>query len=188
MATNPARRGWSYAEYARLPDDGNLYEIIDGEVYVTPAPKWDHQRISMRLSMALGTFVETHDLGELAAAPADVFLTGGSFVQPDLVFIRSDRLSIISERGVEGAPDLVVEIVSPATALRDRGLKREGYAEFGVPLYWVVDADLGHVEVYRLDADPDAPPEIVRDILAWQPVPGGPELRVNLADVFRGFN
>ncbi|HEX8430067.1 MAG TPA: Uma2 family endonuclease, partial [Longimicrobium sp.] len=135
MATNPARRGWSYAEYAQLPDDGNRYELIDGELHVTPAPRSQHQDILVELTIAAGGFVKAHGLGKFYVAPTDVFLGEGDCVQPDLLFIRSDRLSIISERGVEGAPDLVIEIVSPSTGLRDRGLKRERYAQCGVPLY-----------------------------------------------------
>jgi Uma2 family endonuclease len=185
MATNPARRGWSYDEYASLPDDGNRYEIIDGDLYVTPAPRSRHQDILVELTIAAGGFVKTHGLGKFYVAPTDVFLGDANYVQPDLVFIRSDRLSIISERGVEGAPDLVIEIVSPSTALRDRGVKRERYAECGVPLYWVVDADLGHIEIYRLDAGADVPPEIVRDTLVWQPIDGGPEVRVDVAALLR---
>jgi len=188
MATNPARLGWSYAEFARLPNDGNRYEIIDGELHVTPAPRPIHQVVAMRLSGRVWAFVDERNLGEVYPAPTDVFLSESHYVQPDLVFVRHERMDIVTERGIEGAPDLIVEVVSPSTALRDRGVKRERYAELGVPLYWVVDADLRQIEVYRFAAAPDGPPEIARDTLVWQPVPGGPELRIDLAAVFRGFD
>jgi len=177
----PVRRRWSYEEFAALPDERKRNEIINGEVYETPTPSPKHQVISMRLSVGLGTLVDTHRLGDLYAARIDVILNDEHFVEPDLVFIRRERRAIVTERAIEGTPDLIVEIASPVTAVRDRGIKRACYAECGVPLYWVVDADLGHVEVYRLHDDSHAPPEIVRDTLTWQPVPGGPELRVSVA-------
>jgi Uma2 family endonuclease len=184
----PVRRRWSYEEFAALPDERKRNEIIDGEVYETPTPSPKHQVISMRLSVGLGTLVDTHRLGDLYAARIDVILNDEHFVEPDLVFIRRERRAIVTERAIEGTPDLIIEIASPVTAVRDRGIKRACYAECGVPLYWVVDADLRQIEVYRFAAAPDGPPEIVRDTLVWQPVPGGPELRIDLAAVFRGFD
>jgi Uma2 family endonuclease len=187
MATHPARRGWSYAEFARLPDDGNRYEVIDGEIFVTPSPHPVHIRIAFKLAFLLEAFVEAHDLGWVSPAPVDVLLGENDYVQPDLVFVRREKGAYITDRGIEVPPDLVVEVVSPSTAFRDRGLKRERYARFGVPEYWIVDPGARRVEVYRLAEDPEHPPVVVTGSLDWEPVPGGPVLTLDLADFLRGF-
>src|SRR4051812_16156417 len=132
------------------PDDGNVYEVIDGELYVTPAPAWRHQRALNRLNLPIGTYVYSHGLGEVVTAPTGVVLGIGTGVQPDLLYISRERLHLISERGVEGAPDLVVEVLSPSTQARDRGIKMRRYAASGVPHYWLVDLDAPALEAYRL--------------------------------------
>jgi Uma2 family endonuclease len=183
MATNPARRGWSYAEFARLPDDGNRYEIIDGEVHVTPAPRSQHQQIIATLTALMLNFAWEHDLGWVLTGPINVFFGPGDYLEPDLIFVRHERAGIISERGVEAAPDLVVEVLSDSTAFRDRGIKRERYAHFGVAEYWIVDERNRRVEVFRIAE----PPVIVTDELTWQPIPAGPELRMSVSRLLRGF-
>ncbi|MEW5930683.1 MAG: Uma2 family endonuclease [Gemmatimonadota bacterium] len=178
---------WTYAEFARLPDDGNRYEVIAGELHVTPAPRPAHQRIIARLGFALEGFTRENDLGWILPGPVDVLFAEGEYLEPDLVFVRRERLQIVTERGIEGPPDLVVEVASPSTARTDRGIKRERYARFGVPEYWVVDADARLVEVYRMLVDPSRP-EVVRDVLTWSPVPGGPALRIDVPDALKGFS
>jgi Uma2 family endonuclease len=184
MATNPVRR-WTYREFAQLPDDGNRYEVIAGELYVTPAPGSIHQKIVTNLIKLLGPFVENHGLGELVLG-IDVLFAEGDYLEPDLVFVRHDREEIIQKRGSEGSPDLVIEVLSDSTAARDRGLKRERYALYGVPEYWVLDPDARQIEVYRLREDQRLS-QVVRDRLAWQPVAGGPVLEIDVEYVFRGF-
>jgi Uma2 family endonuclease len=187
MATKLSRRGWSYAEYARLPDDGNRYEVIAGELVVSPAPRTIHQEVSARFFLALRTFATSqHKLGTVLYAPIDVLFGEGDYMQPDLIFVREDREDISTERGIEGPPDLVVEVLSPSTAVRDRGIKRERYAFYGVPEYWIVDADARHVEVYRLQDDPDHA-EIATERLRWEPVPGGPVLELDVDELFAGL-
>lgn len=183
MATKPAPRRWTYAEYARLPDDGKRYEVIAGELSVSPSPGPMHQKALMRLSTALDQFTQEHGLGEMYHGPINVLLSSTDYLVPDLVFVRAERTGIITRRGIEAAPDLVIEAISPSTAMRDRGPKRERYAHFGVPLYWVVDVELRHIEVYRLSQDSDVPAEIVRDALVWQPVPGGPSLSIAVPSI-----
>jgi Uma2 family endonuclease len=183
MATKPAPRRWTYAEYARLPDDGKRYEVIAGELSVSPSPGPMHQKALMRLSTALDQFTQEHGLGEMYHGPINVLLSSTDYLVPDLVFVRAERTGIITRRGIEAAPDLVIEAISPSTAMRDRGPKRERYAHFGVPLYWVVDVELRHIEVYRLSPDSDVPAEIVRDALVWQPVPGGPSLTIAVPSI-----
>ena len=182
MSTQPVVRRWTYDEFARLPNDGNRYEIIGGELVVTPAPTLTHQKIVTRLVSLLEPFVERNGLGELYVGPVDVLFAESDYLAPDLVFVRADRTSILKDRGVEGAPDLVVEVVSPKTAGRDRTLKRERYEEFGVAEYWVVDGAARRVEIYRATAGPAQQPEVVLEALAWQPIPDGPSLTLRVSD------
>jgi Uma2 family endonuclease len=132
------------------PDDGNRYEVIDGELYVTPPPTWDHQRGLSKLHIRLGTFIYERGLGEIVTAPVGVVLDADTAVQPDLVYVSRERAHLISRRGLEGAPDLVVEFMSPSTRRRDRGLKMQKYAAAGVLHYWIVDPRTRALEDYRL--------------------------------------
>jgi Uma2 family endonuclease len=182
MSTHPAVREWTYEEFARLPDDGNRYEVIAGELYVTPAPETPHQEASARLFMRLRSFADQHGLGTVLYAPVAVLLSDGDYLEPDILFLRRDHAHYRTRKAVEGPPDLVVEILSPATARRDRVLKRGRYARFGVAEYWIVDLDALRVEVYRLQEDGD-PLRIVADRLAWQPVEGGPVLELSVAEL-----
>lgn len=176
---------WTYAEFARLPSEGSTrHEIIAGELVVTPGPGRRHQRIATDLVMLLNAFVREHDLGEVFAGPFDVLFAEGDYMEPDLVFVRRDRLSILSDRGVEAAPDLIVEILAPSTAGRDRGIKLERYRHFGVPEYWVVDPDARAIEVWRLARDATGP-EVFgpRDRLRWRPGPGDAVLELVVGEV-----
>jgi Uma2 family endonuclease len=182
MATQTAPvHGWTYDEFARLPDDGNRYEVIAGELYVTPAPGKVHQIVSARFNWHLRGFAtEQIKLGEVLYAPVDVLFAEGDYLQPDIVFLRADHEHYWTKRGIEGPPDLVVEVISPSTARQDRLLKRERYVRFGVPEYWIIDPKLRRVEVYRLQEAADQP-TIVSDRLEWRPVEGGPVLELDVA-------
>jgi Uma2 family endonuclease len=185
MSTQSAVRGWTYEEFARLPDDGNRYEVIAGDLYVTPAPGSIHQRVSVRLTTLFEIFCEEHGVGSVYDAPYDVILGDGNYLEPDLVFVRQDRSEIIKDHGVVGTPDLVAEILSGSTAHRDRGIKRQRYAEHGVPEYWVIDTDARLVEVYRLTGGELRRVEVATDFLRYQPVPGGPELVIDVPHLLR---
>lgn len=138
---------FTYAEYRLLSED-QRYEVIEGELLMTPAPNVRHQRISRRLNHRLTTFVETGGYGEVLYAPTDVILSTENVVQPDLLFVSKERLTILDPDGaVNGAPDLVVEILSPSTASRDRIAKYRLYSKYGVREYWVVDPEARTVEV-----------------------------------------
>jgi Uma2 family endonuclease len=184
MNTRAAPRSWSYEEFAQLPDDGNRYEIIAGELYVTPAPLTAHQVIVTRLTILVGSFVMQHDLGEVFVGPVDVLFGDRDYLEPDMVFVGRSRMELAKRRGIEGAPDLVVEVLSRSTAARDRGIKRERYALFGVSEYWVVDGNRKQVDVHRLAESPDEL-RTVTDTLVWRPTPGAPELEISLAALFR---
>ena len=121
------------------PDDGRRYEVIDGQLYVSPAPSFEHQYLATNLLLHVGPFVRERHLGKIVMAPIGVKLDDENGVEPDLVYISNERANIIAERGVEGAPDLVVEILSPSTQARDRGVKMRRYAAAGVLHYWILD-------------------------------------------------
>jgi Uma2 family endonuclease len=178
MATKPALQHWTYDEYARLPDDGNRYEIVAGELCVSPSPRTAHQLSVVRLTGIFQEFTLRFGIGQIYVAPVDVLLSDTNYVIPDLAFVLDVRRKIVTDRGIEGAPDLVIEVLSPSTESQDRNVKREQYAEFGVPFYWIVDLDRRHIEVFRLAHDPHGPAEVVTDTLEWQPVPGGPLLAI----------
>ncbi len=140
----------TYADYCRTPDD-ERYELWDGELIVAPAPNSAHQIVDAKLGWRLAQFVEERGLGQVFSAPYDVVLSETDVVQPDLLFVSNERVYIITPDNVRGAPDLVVEILSPSTAERDRTFKRALYARYGVSEYWLVDPDARTVTVLRLD-------------------------------------
>jgi Uma2 family endonuclease len=186
MEAKSKRQRWTYAEFARLPTSGSTrYEIIDDELVVTPAPSLGHQRIVSELIYRLVGFAREHGLGQAFPGPVDVLFAEGDYLEPDVVFVRADRSDVLSDRGIEGPPDLVVEIVSPSTAARDRGVKLERYRHYGVPEYWIADADARSVEVWRIVEGFDAPTVLeTDDTLRWTPVEGGPTLEIDLAELF----
>jgi Uma2 family endonuclease len=185
MSTQPAVRGWTYEEFANLPDDGNRYEVIAGELYVTPSPTSIHQRVVARLTAMIEVFSQQHGLGTLFSAPYDVIFGEGDYLEPDLLFVRRERDEIVKDHAMVGAPDLVIEVLSPSTGRRDRGLKRERYATYGVPEYWIVDTGVKQVEVYRLSGGDLRRAEVATDFLHWQSAPGSPELVIDVPHLMR---
>jgi Uma2 family endonuclease len=145
----------TWQEVQQLPDDGNRYEAIEGNLYVTPAPSIRHQRISLRLERALIAILVDPGHGELLHAPVGVeFPDTGEGVQPDILFVSNERRGIVADKWLMGPPDLVIEILSPGTARRDRGVKLHLYERQRVSQYWVVDPDGEAVEVWRFDDEP----------------------------------
>ena len=128
----------TYEDYAKTPDDVR-YELIGGELTPMPSPKWLHQLLLTRLLMPLYVFTHDRGLGEVVPAPMDVVLSDTDVVQPDVIFVSNERAHIITEDNIRGAPDLLVEILSPSTSERDRTVKRDLYARHGVREYWLVD-------------------------------------------------
>jgi Uma2 family endonuclease len=129
----------TYEDYCCYPDDGRRHEIIDGVHYVNPAPSTYHQHVSKRLQHQLYTQFELAGIGVLYNAPVDVHLTDHDIVQPDLVVILNDKKLIVTPTKVKGAPDLLVEILSPSSIDNDRRLKRNLYESCGISEYWIVD-------------------------------------------------
>ena len=153
MQTQQKPKTWE--DVLRMPDDGNRYEFIGGRLYVTAAPVIRHQRISKRLQAALMRVLEDPGHGEVFYAPCLVEFPGiGDRVQPDLLFVADERREIIGEKQLLDAPELVVEILSPSTAHRDRGIKLDLYARSGVRQYWIVDPVEDVVDVWRFGDEP----------------------------------
>jgi len=144
---------WQDAQ--QMPEDGNRYEAIGGVLYVTPAPRLHHQTIVGRLHVALHRILVEPGHGRLWVAPVGVeFPATGEGVQPDLVFVSHDREGIVAPEGLRGAPHLVIEVGSPTTVRRDRGVKLRLYEQQGVAEYWIVDPEEQGVDVWRFAHDP----------------------------------
>jgi Uma2 family endonuclease len=140
---------FTYEDYLHLPEE-KRYEIIDGDLIMVPAPSISHQDISLNLAIILRKFVREKSLGVILCAPCDVILSEVDIVQPDILFISKERLNIITEDNIRGAPDLVIEIISKSSEYRDRVIKRKLYSKYGVKEYWIVDPEKKEIEVLEL--------------------------------------
>ncbi len=138
---------YTYQDYLKINDD-NQYELIGGELILVPAPKTIHQRVKGRLVWFITNFIRHNNLGEVFDAPIDVIFSDKDKPQPDILFISANRLDIITEDNIKGAPDLVIEILSPSTASYDRVKKSKLYYRYGVKEYWIVDPDVKTIEVF----------------------------------------
>ena len=165
-APPPDQRRWTVEMLDTIPTDGNRYEIILGDLYVTPAPSPTHQRACAELYMALRTYIDRHGIGELFFSPIDVEFAPDTMVEPDLVLFPRLPGSLPPRfRGSDGAL-LAIEVLSPSTARSDRQEKRALYQRERVPEYWIVDLDARIVERWR---PTDARPEILVEDLTWLP-------------------
>jgi Uma2 family endonuclease len=143
----------TYGDYVELPNDGKRYEIIDGKLCVNLSPARKHQIATGNLYAWLWNYTRREHVGSVYVAPFDVVLSDSDIVQPDVVFITNAHRERVTERGVVGAPDLVIEVLSPASRKSDEGLKRKRYDLYGVHEYWIVDPDAETVTIYRRNAD-----------------------------------
>ena len=142
----------TYDDFLLFPDDGKRHELIDGEHYVTPSPNTRHQRISGRLHLLIGKWLEAHPIGQLFYAPFDVVFSNFDVVEPDLLYMSNERAAeILTAKHVSGVPELVIEIGSPGTRKRDETLKRRLYERTGVTEYWIVDPDVDVIRIFRRD-------------------------------------
>ncbi|WP_345242692.1 Uma2 family endonuclease [Nibrella saemangeumensis] len=132
-------------------NDRHWYELLDGELVKKKAPTPAHQRVARKLTLALDAFISQNNLGELFFAPVDVFLDDTNSPQPDLVFVATANEAIVTDNGIEGVPQLVVEIISPTSVVRDRFTKKDLYERFGVKEYWIVDPSNQEIEIYTLN-------------------------------------
>ncbi len=182
----PEKERYTYADYAQLPE-GAPYELIRGELVMSPSPSTYHQRLLLHLGRAFLNFVEEHETGEVLIAPMDVYLAEDTTVQPDLLYIAKDRADIIGEQKIEGAPDLIVEIFSPSTTHRDVGVKKRLYEDYGVRGYWTVDPGTQAVEIHVNTGDGFAQhARVIESGTASSTVLEG--FTVDLADLFQRPN
>jgi len=137
------------ADYEKLPEDGFRHEIIEGEEFKTPAPGVPHQRVSAKLVQILQDYLGRSQAGEVLFAPVDVVLSQEDVVQPDIIIIASDHANRVTQKDVQGAPDLVIEILSPSSAPVDRGRKLTLYDRAGVREYWIVDPAARTAEIHE---------------------------------------
>ena len=144
------KKHYTYADYYGINDD-KRYEVMEGDIMMVPAPATRHQKISGRIYRIMANFVFDNGLGEIFDAPTDVVLSDDVVVQPDILFISKERAGIIGEQAIMGAPDLVVEIISPSSSFNDSVRKRELYQKFGVKEYWLVFPDEKAIEVLTLE-------------------------------------
>ena len=138
----------TYQDYLKMPDDRTRKEIIGGDLYVTVAPSPLHQRVVVRLVSMLSGYVRERGLGEVLVSPIDVLLSQIDVVQPDIIFVAAANAHIVGDAAVQGAPDVVIEVLSPSTLRLDRERKMDLYARAGVREYWIVDPDNRVVEIY----------------------------------------
>jgi Uma2 family endonuclease len=141
---------FTYEDYLELPDDGKRYEIIDGELYMSTAPTTNHQRIAGNFFGLLFIYLRSHPIGILMSAPLEVFFSKTNLAQPDVVFISNERQNVVKAEHVKGAPDLVIEVLSPGTEKRHRTVKLKMYAKFGVGEYWMAKENTATGEIFRL--------------------------------------
>ena len=182
MAMPAQHTEWTVAMVRALPEDGNRYEVIDGELFVTPAPSVTHQRAVLELALLVAPYVRAHRIGEAIISPADAIVYGPrKFVQPDLFVVPLVSGAPMRAWTDVGRLLLAVEVLSPSTEQTDRGRKRTLYREKAVPEYWIVNADERAVERRRPD---DSPVEILTESLQWQPDAHAPPLVIDLPGYF----
>ncbi len=176
----------TYDDYVNFPQDGRRHELIDGEHFVTPSPVRRHQQLSLRLVLAIGTYLREHPAGELYDAPLDVILSDVDVVEPDILFVSNERAAILQD-WVRGAPDLVVEILSPGTRKVDETTKRRLYDRVGVREYWIVDPELELVKIHRRAEDGSFPRvvELTRESHDRLSTPLLPGFSLDLDELFR---
>ena len=144
---------WTYEEFMALPEGGTFrYEIIDGDLCMTPSPSTRHQEISGKLFYLIYRFLHENPLGKIFAAPCDVVFSQDPLqvAEPDLIFVSKEHSAIITEKNIQGSPDLLVEILSPSTESSDRRVKHSLYERFGVSEYWIVDPERNTVQIFML--------------------------------------
>jgi len=172
---------WTAEMVRRLPDDGNRYEVVHGELLVTPVPRFDHQLLVSRLAFAIGTYLAREPVGIVLTSPADISWGRDVLVQPDVFVVPRDEARTREWSRIRSLL-LVVEVLSPSTARADRFTKRRRYQDVGVPVYWVVDGGEQRVEVWEDAADL---PVIGTERLVWRPAGAGQAFTLELAELFR---
>jgi len=179
-----ARRKLTYDDYLLFPNDGLRHEILDGEHFVTNAPSRWHQKAVSNLNYFLVAFLRRTPLGEVYTAPFEVLFGRHDVALPDLVFVSNERSGILTDKNIQGTPDLIIEILSSSTRRADEVVKREVYERFGVLEYWIVDPRRQTVQVLQAaESGFAAPAELsVEDVLTTPLLPG---LEIPVNEIFR---
>ncbi|HRQ36833.1 MAG TPA: Uma2 family endonuclease [Chloroflexota bacterium] len=155
----PEQGQWTYEDYLRLPDDGRRYEIIEGVLYMADAPSYDYQFAVLKTASKLEQFVESQQLGVVITAPFEVHLPGiAKPVQPDILYIRKERQPVSGTQIFDGAPDLIIEVLSPSSLRLDQHVKFGAYEQAGVHEYWIADPKTRAITIYHL---PENSPEYI---------------------------
>ena len=182
MSMVASAKRWTVEDVLRLPDDGNRYEVVDGELLVTPSPELRHEVASIELFRRLDAYVQRERIGTLFVSRGDVFFGGGKqYVQPDLFFVPLTTEQLPSAWRDVGIPALVVEVLSPTTARADRVIKRRTYQDAGVSEYWIVDLDARVIERWRPG---DERGELLSTVLKWNPAGASVPFSIDLVDYF----
>jgi len=171
-------------DYKILPESGPRYQLIEGALELAPAPNSAHQQISGNLFLIIGNWTKSAGHGgKVIAAPLDVYLDKFNVYQPDIVYLSPDNLGILTTIGIEGAPDLVIEILSPSTRVLDLGPKKKNFARYKVKEFWAVDPAAETIEVFDLCTEPDSP---VRSLARADQLESAifPGLVIDLEEVF----
>ena len=184
MIVRPHAPPLTVAEYRNLPETGPRYQLIEGDLYMAPAPNRFHQDVSRNLMITLANYLSVHPIGVLYDAPFDVYLTEIDVFQPDLLIVLNENRAILTDAGTEGAPDFVVEILSPKTRRLDLVNKKRVYARIGVKELWIIDPDQIEISVYRFDQDSNEPVAKLngRQAISSPLLPG---LSIQLPEIFR---
>ena len=172
-------------EYRLLPEGGPRYQLIEGELYMSPSPNRFHQVIVRNVFRVLDAHLTEHPTGALYFAPLDVHLTQHDVFQPDVLYVSNERADILVDEGVRGAPDLVVEVLSPGAQQIDRDLKRKAYAAAGVEEMWIVDPSDKSVSIHRLMENAEEPVAVHHKGISFES-PLFPGLLIDCAEIFRG--
>jgi Uma2 family endonuclease len=174
---------WTADMARRLPEDGNRYEVVYGELLVTPAPRLWHQQLVSRLHVALAKYLEMHRAGVVLTSPADISWGQDVLVQPDVFVVSVEQARTLDWSAIRDLL-LVAEVLSPSTPRHDRFTKRRRYQEARVPLYWIVDGEARQVEIWTPE---DVFPRIERDRLIWRPEGSGAPFTLSLQELFRAI-
>ncbi len=170
-------------DYRLLPETGPRYQLIEGELYMAPAPNRYHQEISGNLELILRNYLTRNPLGKIYDAPFDVYLDETNVFQPDILYVSKGRYSILTPEGAEGAPDFIVEILSPRTARLDLNNKRRQYARHGVDELWIIDPVPRTLSVYRFRENEEEPVQVLPQS-GQVTTPHFPDLVIELSQVF----
>ncbi|HWL94122.1 MAG TPA: Uma2 family endonuclease [Phycisphaerae bacterium] len=170
----------TYEDFCALPDDGRRYEIIDGDLFMSPSPEIPHQTVVINLAAILHQHVRKEKLGKVLVAPSDVLLGEHDIVEPDIIFISKERLSIVTQKNIQGAPDLLIEVLSPSTSRRDVRDKRNLDARSGVRYYWMLDSHGPRVTELQLTEGEYAVVKELSGDAIFEPA-CFPDLKINLA-------